>query len=144
MNTLRFATQLVLSTDLIMELLSCGYTRFQTEDTFENESIEYFLLEKFPETFKASNIKEQIALMFSEAPLKGKRTQKVVRKVFSWGLVANSQQVPQAEPTEEIVHEYSIKEEDEVDFDIQKDKSDILTEEVVTEESELDPWETMG
>lgn len=145
-NELRFATPLVLSTDLILELLANGYTRFQDENTFENESIEYFLLENFPNIFKASNVKGQIKLMFSKAPLKGKRTQKVERQIFSWGV---TQEVVE-NPIEEIPVEYAIQEEEEFELVIQEEKSDSMVEELAdnmeetSEELELTPWEEMG
>ena len=153
MSELRNQVPVVLSTDLILELLANGYTRFQDENTFENESIETFLIENFPNIFNVNNVKGQIRIMFSKAPLKGKRTQKVERQLFEWG---TTQEIV-GEPIEEIPAEYLIQEEEDVDVAIQEEKSDVLIEELVDnsenmteeevqreEELQLAPWEEMG
>ena len=76
----------ILTPELIMELLENGYTRFQDENTFENESIQNYLIQHFPNIFNNLNVKNQITVMFSREPLKGKRTQKVIRQAFNWGM----------------------------------------------------------
>jgi hypothetical protein len=132
MSDLRNQEVPVLSIALICELLENGYTRFQDERTFKKESIEKFLLDNFSQ-FNENNVKDQIGLMFEHPDLKGKRTQKVVRQQFTWGMTTEIAVVENIvpEPTEEIPVEYSVEE-----FDLD------LTEE--TEVEKLAPWELIG
>ena len=100
-NNLITAEIKVLTPQLIMELLENGYTRFQDENTFEKESIQNYLVEHFPNIFTSLNVKNQITVMFSREPLKGKRTQKVIRQAFNWGMTNNVEVIEEVEGEEE-------------------------------------------
>ena len=154
-NNLITAEIKVLTPQLIMELLENGYTRFQDENTFENESIQNYLVENFPNIFNSLNVKNQITVMFSREPLKGKRTQKVIRQVFNWGMTNNNFEiVEEAEGEEEnpvnLVASPDVSEEDieknwanasQPEIPIEYKEEEELEYELVEDDQELMPWD---
>lgn len=138
-----------LSVALIEELLENGYTRFQDERTWNDESIETFLLQNLPQ-FTAENVKDQITLMFQDDRLKGKRTQKVVRPVFTFAEDISEPEIPAEYLKEEIIEgEIPMTKEELERGDVPEDaelafpETDEIEDAEVVEE-ELAPWEVMG
>lgn len=139
-----------LSVALIEELLENGYTRFQDERTWNDESIETFLLQNLPQ-FTAENVKDQITLMFQDDRLKGKRTQKVVRPVFTFAEDISEPEIPAEYLKEEIIEgEIPMTKEELERGDVPEDaelafpETDEIEDAEVVEEEELAPWEVMG
>lgn len=134
-----------LSVVLILELLENGFTRFQDERTWENDSIEMYLLENFPKIFNKENVRDQINLMFLDERLKGKRTQKVIRPLFTFAEDKDEDilKIEDLHIEQETFDEISIPaiEEEIVEEDVPSFSNENFEE---NENEELAPWELMG
>ena len=134
-----------LSVALILELLENGFTRFQDERTWENDSIEMYLLENFPKIFNKENVRDQINLMFLDERLKGKRTQKVIRPLFTFAEDKDEDilKIEDLHIEQEIIDEISVPavEEEIVEKDVPSFSNENFEE---NENEELAPWELMG